>query len=197
MTKNSVNKKEFSKESKNILVLILGILGVLIILLGASYALLELTLPGEKEHVINVGDLSVTIENEANEIVLTDVYPVDDEEGITYTPYTFTVKNNGTESISYSVKIIDDNEKYSTCNDCKILPADGIRYQLAKTSSSTVVANLSETRVIDNNTLGPNESCDYELRLWIDNTRALGIEYQWATFYGKIEVEATQIRTTN
>ena len=73
--------------------MMLVILNVLIILIIAlSYAAFRFTGLGQRENVVTLGTLELTL-NEGNTINLEDTYPLTDSEGLALDGYSFTLEN--------------------------------------------------------------------------------------------------------
>ena len=71
---------------------ILGVVLVVIVcVIGVSYAYWRLTLTQTGTNTIASSCLEVSITKEENPINLQKAYPITDEEGLSLTPYTFTI----------------------------------------------------------------------------------------------------------
>ena len=91
---------------KNKKVLItLGILIVISIFIGISYAVWRLTLSQTGTNRIATGCLKLELTKEENVINLKNTYPMYDEEGKTLTPYSFTITNTCDMFASYIVQL--------------------------------------------------------------------------------------------
>ena len=85
------------------------------------------------------GEMEVVFhEKRGNEISLTKFTPVTDAVGLTSPSYTFTVKNNTTESVKYKVKLVLDKEKMKSdgCSE-KQIPNELLKLSFRKVSSSS------------------------------------------------------------
>ena len=186
MKKNKVDKRR-------IVILAGSIFGVLLLVIGFTYAWFTLTLTGSKTNIIKVGNLQLTIANETNQINLTDAYPMSDTDGQALTPYTFTLENTGNIAASYVLKLIDDTASKNACTGCKFLPIDAIKYEF-KVNSATKTGILPTTRILDSGTIQPGSANKktYSLTLWLDSSRDLNSTYQNANFFGKIEITGQQ-----
>lgn len=56
---------------------------------------------------MTAGTLSLTLDESASDGI-TAAEPVEDSVGLTYTPYTFTLTNNGSLNSSYTIYLDDD-----------------------------------------------------------------------------------------
>ena len=79
---------------KYIALVIVTVVISIIALAGASYALLTMTIEGEKKISLTAGILKVDFD-EGNNINLDNVAPMTDSQGQKTTPYTFTITNTG------------------------------------------------------------------------------------------------------
>lgn len=80
-------------------------LGILILLLiaiciGVSYAYWLVTRTQTGENAILSSCLKIELVSENEAISISDAYPISDEEGMSSTPYTFTIKNTCDSFIS-------------------------------------------------------------------------------------------------
>jgi surface protein len=170
---------------------LLGIVIVLILLLGLSFAWLTLTLNGTKNVVVKSGTLSVVLDDSASSgISLENAQPISDEDGLNTTAYTFTITNNGTLNSNYTI-YLDDNtlETGETRID-----DSAIKYNLKEDTLNVNTGLLSTTgtnpnRVLKTGIIKPGVTKTYTLRVWIadsaDNTAMNKV------FRGKLRVEAT------
>ena len=79
-------------KKKYIIISVIVILISVIALIGASYALLTITLEGDKKITLTAGILSVDF-SEGDNINLDNMAPMSDTQGLKTTPYTFTITN--------------------------------------------------------------------------------------------------------
>ena len=185
-------KTGVEKNKKKIIALAIA----LILLVGGTYAWLTLTLTGTKTTRIEAGTLSLELTDEANAISMESALPMSDTEGLATTPYTFTLKNNGTINSEYTIYLDKQGVDTDTAFD---MPQNRIAYTLTKVvkqkstttdGEDTVISTqTSEVKLLsdvasddttyatldssfDNDTLTstpltPDQYIEYELRLWI------------------------------
>ena len=79
---------------KYIIISIIVISISLIALIGTSYALLTMTIEGDKKISLTAGILKVDF-TEGDNINLDNTAPLTDKQGLKTTPYTFTITNTG------------------------------------------------------------------------------------------------------
>ena len=98
--------EEEKKKSKKIKLIIITSCLVLLLVMGATYAWLRLTLNGSKVNVLRAGGLELTLNETSEGITLEDVVPVTDAKGLQGKEYTFTLENKGSDS-SYTIYLDD------------------------------------------------------------------------------------------
>ena len=112
---------EENKKTKNIK-LTLYIIGILCLMVGASYATYNLVLKGNKQHQVNIGSLTLTYE-ETNNINVTGDTIKTDEEGIASgNVFNFKVSVNNTtnKEINYIVYLTMDIEYLNNIDKGKV-----------------------------------------------------------------------------
>ncbi len=173
---------------KNKSYIILALLGLILIIVGTSYAILTVSIEGDSVNQLILGNLSLNLE-ETNSIVLSEVIPTSDTRGKTTTPMNFSVTNNGTIDAGYKIYIEDaplasDQTRIDNTLIRYQLLVDGVEYQLENLS-------LLETEIYIGN-ISPNETVDFSLRVWVDiTTTSLS---GGTSFLGKLRIEASQVR---
>ena len=95
-------------KKKYIVISVVIILISVIALLGASYALLTMTVEGDKKISLTAGILKVDF-SEGDNISIENSAPMSDKEGLQTTPYTFTVTNTGNINAYYHVSLEEDS----------------------------------------------------------------------------------------
>src|SRR5699024_7740051 len=92
---------------KYIVLVIVTIVVSVVALLGASYALLTMTLEGDKTITLTAGILKVDF-TDSNYINLDNAAPISDAQGQKTTPYTFTITNTGNINAYYHVSLEEE-----------------------------------------------------------------------------------------
>ena len=175
-------------------VLIISLILVIIMILGVSYALLQKDIIGNNRKIIyQVGDLKVKLdESGSKDISLTNTTPTEDSDGLSNEPYSFSVVNNATTDLKYTIYLEDDKEAKNKCGtDCELVPYKFIRYNLSNDSESLKTSNLSTTsNALYTGTIKSKATDKFNLRVWLsidaDNT-AMNKYY-----FGKIKVVVGQ-----
>lgn len=85
---------------KYIVLVIVTIVISIVALIGASYALLTMTIEGDKTITLTAGILKVDF-TDGNYINLENAAPMTDSQGLKTTPYTFTITNTGNINAYY------------------------------------------------------------------------------------------------
>ncbi|MEG2283753.1 MAG: hypothetical protein RSB99_03905 [Bacilli bacterium] len=164
------------------LIITLGIciLG-LVVIIGSSYAWYQANYISSKNHGVTAGSFAIVF-NGGSGINLS-AYPMTDAQGKSTTPYSFTVKNNGSVPAYYQVNLIKDS--YSNL-------ADGyIKYTLKKNGSDPAPSTLGNLRLLSNQYLGAGGTDTYELRLWLTDTA--GNDTMNSKWMGNISVTAGEV----
>ena len=187
--KERLNKKQMT--------LVLGIICAVGLLgVGISYAWWRLSFVQDKANTAVSKCLKLELANQSNEINLTNMYPITDEEGRKLTPYTFTLKNTCSVSAKYSLNMemlegttLNSNYLAVLVNnkDIKLLSS----YNVA----TKVVKGSTESRTLDTGTLAPNGSKDYSISLWMDKSVTLSDDSQNKVFKSKVVVDAVATET--
>jgi len=173
-------------------------LGLFVILLtitvlGISYAWLNLSLTTSKTNVITAGVLDISlVDGDSVGISEISALPISDEVGMTLTPYTFILENNGNIASEYTIYLDD---KALLANEIK-MPDTMLKYNITKDGVNVNTALLNESgsfpnRILDSGTISAGEEYTYNLRLWIDEDATN--EIMNTTYRGMIRVEASQV----
>ena len=189
-----MKEKEKKKRKRTKILIITSYIVLFAIIIGLSYAWLYTVIYGDKDMNIVVGDIELVL-NETNEgIQLVNTIPTYDDEGKAGEPYTFTLKNNSTIPLYYTLGVVDDEEAISACEtdsggSCELLDSRDVRYEL-KMGDRTFTGTLSDSYIISYGIIDPDEEVDCELRIWLNinaNNEAIG-----KVFLGKLKVFASQ-----
>jgi hypothetical protein len=92
------NKKDYK------LIIIIGILLAISLIIGTSYAYWMITHTQANKNVASTGCFTTTF-TEANDINLTNQFPIVDADGKKLTPYTFTITNTCTVAANYQINM--------------------------------------------------------------------------------------------
>ena len=165
-------------KKKYIVLAIVTVVISIVALIGASYALLTITLEGDKKITLTAGILTVDF-TDGNYINLDNIAPMSDSGGLKTTPYTFTITNTGNINAYYHVSL----EEEST----NTLPNSYLKMRLTNDQgydSGVVKVNSYGTSTFDikgEEILEPSDKVTYQLWMWLDenaDNSAQGKEYK-------------------
>ncbi len=163
---------------------------LIIALIGITYALLRFQLTGERTQVLRIGDLELKLEETGNTLGLESGEPLSDEEGLSLQGFDFTLKNDSTKTVDYTIYLDDvelDNPSDVRIND------KNVKYSLDKNGVKGDAKPLTDTgvnpeRVLEEGSIGKNQQNDYTLRIWVINSQE---DITDQVFKAKIRVENT------
>ena len=180
--------------NKNIIIIVIVLL--LILGIGFSYAWWRYTVIQDKTNVGVSKCFSIELANQANEINLTNMYPIADEEGRKLTPYTFTLKNTCSVSAKYSLNMEMLEGTTLNSNYLAVLVNNkDIKLLSSYNTATTVIDGSTESRTLDTGILAPNGSKDYSISLWMDKSVTLSDDAQNKVFKSKVVVDAVATET--
>ena len=165
---------------------LVGLIGI-----GMSYAYWRSTVIQDKTNVGASKCFSIELANQANEINLTNAYPITDAEGRKLTPYTFTLKNTCSMSAKYNLNMEMLSGTTLNSNYLAVLVNNkDIRLLSSYDAATTVIDGSTESRTLDIGLLEGNSSKDYSISLWIDEDVTLEDDILNKVFKSKIVVDA-------
>ena len=187
--KRNETMQEFIKKHKMGIIVTIS---AIIMVIGLSFAWLQLTLRGNKELSMMAEGLKLVLDDTMEGgIHLENAIPVTDEEGLTQVGYTFTLENTGKVDSSYEIYLddLDLDEGQTRMRD------DFLKYQLVKDGEEVSLALLSTTgenpnRLLDKGEISSGEKFTYTLKLWIDFDATN--EVMETMFKGQLRIEAMQ-----
>ncbi len=176
------------KNKRYILSLLVAIIGLIGLISGTSYAILNGTVNSSNTQVIRVGKIQVRLTEKFDNIT-TNLYALEDTEGlIVADSYEFTVTNIGSAPAQYDIKLLNtapDNQKLSDEYVKVGLKVNGKEMGPMRLSS---VENIIDTNVANN-----DEIIRYEMRVWLDKEEEQTIATQTGKkVILKLKVEAKQ-----
>jgi len=182
--------QEFIKKHKMGIIVTIS---AIIMVIGLSYAWLQLTLRGTKElTILTAGSLELELDDTmAGGISFTEAVPASNEDGLAQDGYTFTLENKGNVASDYTI-YLDDLELAEGQNRMK---DSFIKYQLVKDESEVDLQLLDQTgsnpnRVLESGTIAPKTKYIYVLKMWIDENATN--EVMETMFKGQLRIEAMQ-----
>jgi len=182
--------KKWMREHKMSLFVIVA---AIVMLIGLSYAWLQITLRGEKEiNIFAAGSLRLVLDDTmTNGINITEAIPITDDEGKTLEEYTFTLENTGKVDSDYTIYLDD----LDLPTDKTRMQDQFIKYYLVRDGKEIALDLLSTTgtnpdRILDSGSIESGEKFTYSLRMWIDQDATN--EVMDTVFKGQLRVKAMQ-----
>ena len=180
--------------------IILVILIVLVSILGVSYASWLFTDRQKDFNTLGSKCFELTMMNESEGITLDKAYPISDEEGLSTTGYTFTIKNTCNTYATYEVNLEDMlvEEKRLSGEYIKVSINDGKPINLKELEEKEPTIEESDKAYeLTSGSLGPEEEITYTVKLWMDESTPTLEETMNATFLSKVSIEAGYIPEEN
>ncbi len=186
------NHKKENWLKKHKMSVFVGVSAVLM-LIGLSYAWLQLTLRGTKElTILTAGSLELELDDTmAGGISFTEAVPVSNEEGLSQDGYTFTLENKGNVVSDYTIYLDD----LGLAEGQNRMQDSFIKYQLVKDGSEVDLQLLNAigehpNRVLETGTIEPKTKYTYVLKMWIDQDATNAV--METMFKGQLRIEAMQ-----
>jgi len=178
--------KENNEKKK--LVLILSCLGIILLLAGVSFSLVNFIFKGDREHVIDLNGLSFSYEEQKNGLSLTNLKPLNDTNGLASgNDYTFRVSatSKTAREVPYHIYLTVDNQntldsKYvrvnitNTTTNISAGPINIDKLRLKQNSNDDYYL-MEDNFSFDGET--PNLSNMYKLTIWVNEDYTRGDNY--------------------
>ena len=187
MRKKYLGRGHLSKITCNIS-LVITIIGLLILIMGTSYAALIGNTSSSNEQIIRAGGVTLTL-TENYESINKKIIVLEDADGLLQEDvYEFNIKNTGSIAARYDVKIINE------LSGENVLPLEYIKVGLEINGEEYGPFNLGEEEgIIDSGVIYKKEIINYSLRIWLDKEYEESIEEIEGKMANlKIVVEAEQ-----
>ena len=186
--------EETNNKKKKVITIVISIIIILVLALAISYAYFSTELNGT-DQIVKVGTLDLVLDETSEGITLDNAVGISDSKGMSSTPSTFELRNNGNKAVDYTI-YLDDNTigETDTRIDDKYL-----KYNLNKNGSNSGATLLTRiganpNRILDSGTIEGGGTNKYSLNLWI--TDEVNGNYSGQVFSGKLRVEVSQERPT-
>ena len=159
------------------------LLGLIVLIVGSSYAYYIVNLNGDNSNndvAVKSSNINLEISNVSGSLSLCKTYPISDTEGLSCTPYQFTLTNNNKTDLEYYLNLEyqtsapEDTIKvaFATCNDENCTNPN---YAISKLSeildnNDTISSKYSGKLLTAGKTFGTGEANKktYSIILWID-----------------------------
>ena len=129
-------------------------------------------------------------EGTGDKITISKMTPVTDSVGLSSKSYNVSLKNNLTEDVLYTIKIVDDLEQIEadSCGDM-LIPKDNIRISVKINKHENAIYQLDELDdgILLHDTIDALDTADIAIRVWIkqDSNVPAGSKLH---YHGKIQV---------
>lgn len=190
-------------------------LAIVLVTVAATYAFITFVIEGTKTNTITGGNLVVSLDESANGdgdvISISNAFPVSDAVGKQSNPYKFSLINESTKDVNYTVSLVPQAVEQGF----ETIPNTALKVYLTDGTDSEVIKDVTLISALGNNTLATgvipaksgdvNTVLDFNLRLWIADTavdtdvwtyKANGDGTKTTTgkqYAAKISVEAVQV----
>ena len=182
------------KRKRKDLLILLFLMSITVLVIGVSYALLTKDIIGGNNKVVyKVGDLEVKLdESGSKDISLTNATPQEDSDGLSNEPYSFSIVNNATTDLKYTIYLEDDIDAKNSCGtNCELVAYNFVKYNLSSDSNSLKTSTLSSSSTeLYTGTITSKSTDKFNLRVWLSidaNNTAMNKYY-----FGKIKVVINQ-----
>ena len=179
-------------KNKNILFISVSLVLIVLLGIGVSYSMWNITTSQDTENTIYTKCFDVSITSQKNSIALENAYPITDEQGKKLTAFSFTITNTCDIFASYTVNLESLKGTTLNSNFLKVM-LNNEELKLLSSYETTDIVNTGsiESHIIAKGSLGSGDSEDYTLRLWIDyDTTLEDLDNEIKTFKSKIVVKA-------
>ena len=182
--------EETNNKKKKVITIVISIIIILVLALAISYAFFSTQLSGT-DQIVKVGELELVLDETSEGISLDNAIGISDSKGMSSTPSTFELRNNGSKAVDYTI-YLDDN----TIGDTDTRIDDMyLKYNLNKNgtdSGATLLTSIgtNPNRILDSGTIEGGGTNKYSLNLWI--TDEVDGNYSGQVFSGKLRVEVSQ-----
>jgi len=134
--------------------------------------------------------LDITFHEKSGEkITINKVTPLSDNLGLSSKPYDFSIKNNLTEPVKITIKLVDDTEtiEKDNCIESSI-PKEYIKVSIKENNGKNEVYTMSELtdNILLETEIKALDEQNYTIRVWVANeieTTNLDLHY-----HGKIQI---------
>ena len=188
-------------QTRQVLLILLMLLLVIGVCFGFTFAWIKMNEQKEKEEEDKIATLEVYMEGtDSSSFVIDDPFPMNETGGESTNPYKFTLINNGTRSVNYSLDLVEDTDAIAKCAEenggtaCKTITKNALLYSIKKDGGEFVNKGFVKDHlggidmgIVPAPTTPEGEKVEYELKIWVDYDTEEDCE--GAKFFGKIEVK--------
>ena len=185
-------------KKKSLLIIVL--LLIVSLFVGISYALWQLSHTQREHNYVSSGCFSVSSSlgtvDELEPINLVDTIPMDNEVGMTTTPFTFTLTNTCTTYAEYQINLETLETSTMPTSSLKAVINNETPKLLAYYPSvEATITNATSSNKLLTGGIKPNETLTFNLRIWVDVDSDMASTSN-TTYEGKISIiTVTEIKT--
>ena len=194
------------KNKKKTILLVISVILLMILiifLVGRSFGFFQYIKKGENINLITISGIETKIlSTDDNVLNLENAYPISDSDGLSLTPFVFSMTNTSSRNLSYTMKIEMDTDKLNNCtledgSSCQALSTNAIKYSYKKDDGTySTPKNLGASNdIITGGVISSKETITSSIILWIDSEA--GNEYMNQYFFGKLMITGEEYITRN
>ena len=194
------------KNKKKTILLVISVILLMILiifLVGRSFGFFQYIKKGENINLITISGIETKIlSTDDNVLNLENAYPISDSDGLSLTPFVFSMTNTSSRNLSYTMKIEMDTDKLNNCtledgSSCQALSTNAIKYSYKKDDGTySTPKNLGASNdIIIGGVISSKEIITSSIILWIDSEA--GNEYMNQYFFGKLMITGEEYITRN
>lgn len=164
-----------------------------VILLLAIFSTYHIYNKFQEERDVDFSSESLDViyhDSTGDKITISKITPVTDSVGLTSKSYNVSLKNNLTEDVGYTIKVIDDLETIENdgCGE-KLISKDNIKISVKINKHDNIIYQLDELEdgVLLQDVIDALDETDISIRVWIkqDSTLVAGTKLH---YHGKIQI---------
>ena len=170
--------------------------GLVLVLIGTSFAIWQITLRQEDTSQLTSSCFKVEFQDK-NPVTLENAYPISDEEAKVLVPYEFTISNTCTTSAIYQINL-------EVLNDTTLENNSYIKLMIDDDVPSVLTINDKVNKTIDNavisykikkSSLEANTSVTHTLRLWMNEDTPPSADTMNKLFKSKVTVITSYVKS--
>ena len=188
------------KNKRKLVLYLTAIILVVVVLIGISYAMWLRTFEQTERNLVETGCFNIAFEETGQDILIEDMVPMSNDEGMQLTPYSFKLENKCDVTAEYIVKIEVDSES-TLSNNYVIFGFDSRLGRLSYQNYGNSTLNrpgvtIGDTYIIHTGYLLGGETRNHSIREWMSESTSLS-SGQNKTFKSYVTIEATAKKTSN
>ena len=154
---------------KYIILEILSVILVILLGVGVSYSMWNMSISQEKENLVVTGCFDITYSSEMSAINLEKQYPISDEAGSKLTPYTFKLTNNCDINAYYKINLETLSSSTIDNNLMKVSLNNNNPQVINKYDETDIsLKDGKSANTLKSGYLPVGGSVSFDLRLWMD-----------------------------